>query len=56
MLDHVVKLAKDATKVSKDDIERLRSVGSGESKSAYSSPSTASSFAWLTTNSLGVTA
>jgi len=27
MLDHVVKLTKDATKVWKDDIERLRSVG-----------------------------
>lgn len=27
MLDYVVKLTKDATKVWKDDIERLRSVG-----------------------------
>ena len=27
MLDHVIKLTKDATKVWKDDIERLRSVG-----------------------------
>jgi uncharacterized peroxidase-related enzyme len=27
MLDYVVKLTKDATKVSKDDHERLRSVG-----------------------------
>jgi uncharacterized peroxidase-related enzyme len=27
MLDHVVKLTKDATKVSKDDIQRLRSAG-----------------------------
>lgn len=27
MLDHVVKLTKDATKIWKDDIERLRSVG-----------------------------
>jgi len=27
MLDHVVKLTKDATKVRKDDIDRLRSVG-----------------------------
>ena len=27
MLDHVVKLTKDATKVSRDDIERLRGVG-----------------------------
>ena len=27
MLDYVVKLTKDATKVFKDDIERLRSVG-----------------------------
>jgi alkylhydroperoxidase family enzyme len=27
MLDYVVKLTKDATKVWKEDIERLRSVG-----------------------------
>jgi len=27
MLDYVVKLTKDATKVWKDDLERLRSVG-----------------------------
>ena len=27
MVDYVVKLTKDATKVRKDDIERLRSVG-----------------------------
>jgi uncharacterized peroxidase-related enzyme len=27
MLDYVVKLTKDATKVWKDDIERLRTVG-----------------------------
>lgn len=27
MLDYVVKLTKDATKVSKDDHERLRAVG-----------------------------
>ena len=27
MVDYVVKLTKDATKVWKDDIERLRSVG-----------------------------
>lgn len=27
MLDHVVKLTKDATKVSRDDIDRLRSYG-----------------------------
>ena len=27
MLDHVVKLTKDATKVGKDDIDRLRAVG-----------------------------
>jgi uncharacterized peroxidase-related enzyme len=27
MLDHVVKLTKDATKVSKADIDRLRAVG-----------------------------
>ena len=27
MLDHVIKLTKDATRVWKDDIERLRSVG-----------------------------
>ncbi len=27
MLDHVVKLTKDATKVSKDDIEGLRKAG-----------------------------
>jgi uncharacterized peroxidase-related enzyme len=27
MLDYVIKLTKDATKVWKDDIERLRSVG-----------------------------
>jgi len=27
MIDYVVKLTKDATKVWKDDIERLRSVG-----------------------------
>jgi len=27
MLDHVVKLTLDATKVSKDDIDRLREVG-----------------------------
>ena len=27
MLDHVVKLTKDATKVGKGDIERLRGVG-----------------------------
>ena len=27
MLDYVVKLTKDATKVSKDDIDRLRAVG-----------------------------
>jgi len=27
MLDHVVKLTKDATKVSKDDIEGLRRAG-----------------------------
>jgi len=27
MLDYVVKLTKDATKVGKDDIERLRDVG-----------------------------
>lgn len=27
MLDYVVKLTKDATKVWKDDIERLRAVG-----------------------------
>ena len=27
MLDHVIKLTKDATKVSKDDIEGLRKAG-----------------------------
>jgi uncharacterized peroxidase-related enzyme len=27
MLDHVVKLTKDATKISRDDIERLRGAG-----------------------------
>lgn len=27
MLDHVVKLTKDATKVQKEDIDRLRSAG-----------------------------
>ncbi|MCU1303816.1 MAG: hypothetical protein JWQ87_4100 [Candidatus Sulfotelmatobacter sp.] len=27
MLDYVVKLTKDATKVRKDDIEKLRAVG-----------------------------
>jgi uncharacterized peroxidase-related enzyme len=27
MLNHVIKLTKDATQVGKDDIERLRSVG-----------------------------
>lgn len=27
MLDHVVKLTKDATKVSKDDIDGLRAAG-----------------------------
>jgi uncharacterized peroxidase-related enzyme len=27
MLDHVVKLTKDATKIWKDDIDRLRAVG-----------------------------
>ena len=27
MLDHVVKLTKDATKVQKDDIDRLRQAG-----------------------------
>jgi uncharacterized peroxidase-related enzyme len=27
MLDHVVKLTKDATQVSRDDIERLRAAG-----------------------------
>jgi alkylhydroperoxidase family enzyme len=27
MLDHVVKLSKDATKVSKNEIENLRSLG-----------------------------